>query len=82
MSESQESRQSTAGQAGAGSSRDRCVCNEVFDRVQEVFGVSPAVRQHLANSRLELLKAVRTILDEKIERLSQRAERGATIPVE
>ncbi|HUO35930.1 MAG TPA: hypothetical protein VMU43_13140 [Candidatus Acidoferrum sp.] len=82
MSEQQGTQQSAAGQGSTGQARERCVCNEVFDHLQDAFGVSPAVRQHLANSRIELLKAVRTVLDEKIERLSKRGERGATIAVE
>ena len=32
------------------------------------LGVSPAVRQHLANSRIEFLKAIREVIDERIER--------------
>jgi len=82
MSEQQGTQQSNAGKADAGHTRERCVCNEVFNHIQDAFGVSPAVRQHLANSRIELLKAVRSVIDEKIDRLSKREQRGATIAVE
>jgi hypothetical protein len=61
---------------------ERCACREVVDRLQELFGVSPAVREHLSNSRIELLKAVRAVIDDRIERLSSAGRRGAKISVE
>jgi predicted metalloprotease len=77
MSEQQGTQQGAAGQA-----HERCVCNEVFHHIQDALGVSPTVRQHLANSRIEILKAIRSVIDEKIERLSKPIERGAKIAVE
>ena len=59
-----------------------CLCEEMLGRIQEVFGVSPNVRQHLTNSRIEFLKAIRTVLDERIERLSGREQHGTKIAVE
>jgi hypothetical protein len=61
---------------------ERCVCREVVDRLQDLFGVSPAVREHLSNSRIELLKAVRAVIDDRIERLSGTGRQGAKISVE
>jgi hypothetical protein len=61
---------------------ERCLCREVLDHLRIRFGVSPEVRQHLANSRIELLKAIREVIDDRIERLSRKAEPGAKIPVE
>jgi hypothetical protein len=46
------------------------------------LGVSPTVREHLTNSRIEFLKAVRTVLDERIERLSKKGQQGTRIAVE
>jgi hypothetical protein len=69
----------------AGSERvayQRCVCNQIFDHVREVLGVSPTVKQHLANSRIELLKAIRVVIDERIERLSTKGQQGTKIAVE
>lgn len=77
MTEQQETQQS-----GAEHAHERCVCNEVIGHIQEALGVSPQVRQHLANSRIEILKAIRTVIDERIERLSKPAQRGAKIAVE
>jgi hypothetical protein len=50
--------------------------------VRSRLGVSPEVRQHLANSRIEFLKAIREIIDDRIEHLSKKAEPGAKIAVE
>ncbi len=69
----------------AGSERatyERCVCNQLFDHVRELLGVSPAVKQHLSNSRIEFLKAIRSVIDERIERLSTKGQQGTKIAVE
>ena len=61
---------------------ERCLCREFLDQVRSRLGVSPEVRQHLANSRIEFLKAIREIIDDRIEHLSKKAEPGAKIAVE
>jgi len=61
---------------------ERCLCREVFDHLRDTFGVSLAVRQHLTNSRIEFLKAIREVIDERIERLSKTAQHGTKIAVE
>lgn len=73
-----------AGEKGAAghSSHERCVCNEVAERLEDLFGVSPAVRQHLSNSRIELLKALRQVIDDRIRHLSGTGRQGAKITVE
>lgn len=59
-----------------------CLCREALHMAREIFGLSPAVSQHLRNSRVEFLKAVRAGLDERIENLSRPPRTGAHIPVE
>ncbi|HVB86301.1 MAG TPA: hypothetical protein VNK23_06500 [Candidatus Dormibacteraeota bacterium] len=59
-----------------------CVCQEVLDHVGKCFGVSPEVKQHLMNSRVEFLKAIRAVIDQRIERLSGAAQRGTRVTVE
>jgi hypothetical protein len=59
-----------------------CPCREIVDTVREYLGVSPAVRQHLANSRVEFLKALREMLDARIEHLSSQAQKGTRVAVE
>jgi hypothetical protein len=40
------------------------------------------VRQHLTNSRIEFLKAIREVIDHRIERLSNSGQRGAKIAID
>ena len=54
----------------------------IVDTVQQFLGVSPAVKQHLANSRVEFLKAIREVLNERIEHLSSREQKGTKVAVE
>jgi hypothetical protein len=68
--------------AGERVSHDTCLCREVLDRLHECFEVPPAVRQHLTNSRIEFLKAIREVIDQRIERLSKSDQRGAKIAIE
>ena len=44
---------------------------------------SQATRDHFRNSRVEFLKGLRSLIDEKIERLSRRGEpKGTSVPVD
>jgi hypothetical protein len=73
---------SSPGAATAGATHERCLCYEVLDLFRSRLGVSPRVKQHLANSRIELLKAIREVIDERIEHLSKPAQQGTRIRVE
>jgi hypothetical protein len=60
-----------------------CLCREVLRHIDQFFTVkSEAARQHFRSSRLEFLKAVRTLIDERIEHLSRAAQPGTKIAVE
>lgn len=62
---------------------ERCLCREAADRMREVLGISPAVKQHLVNSRIEFLKAIRAVLDGRISSLSRTApQEGTKVVVE
>ena len=71
-------------EAGARVIHERCLCRETLDQLREHFSfkVSPAVREHLANSRIEFLKAIRAVIDARIEHLSGAAQRGTKVAVE
>lgn len=69
-------------QQSAGLGDDRCACHQFIDLVRERLGISPAVKQHLMNSRVEFLKAIREVIDERIEHLSAKGQQGAKITVE
>jgi hypothetical protein len=72
----ESSRRSTGGHG------ERCVCNEVFEHVRDAFGVPPAAKEHLKNSRVEFLKAIREVIDARIERVQKAAQHGTKIAVE
>ena len=75
----QEGNQNAAGERVT---HERCLCHEVVDLLPARLGFSPAVQQHLANSRIEFLKAIREVIDERIEHLSKAGKQGIKIPVE
>ena len=68
--------------AGGATAHERCLCYEVLDLFRSRLGISPKVKQHLANSRIEVLKAIRAVIDERIEHLSKPAQQGTKIQVE
>lgn len=74
--------QQGSGQAAGEHARGRCACEEVIGHLQDAFGLSDNVRQHLKNSRIEFLKAIRSALDERIERMSKASSHGTKIAVE
>ena len=78
MSEQNQNQQT----AGERVSHEPCLCREVLDRLHEYFDVPPTVRQHLTNSRIEFLKAIREVIDQRIERLSNSGQRGAKIAID
>ena len=61
--------------------QERCLCREIVDQFREAFGVSPKVREHFTNSRIEFLKGIRAVIDGRIEHLSK-GQRGTKITVE
>ncbi len=63
---------------------ERCICREAMDCLRDfMLPRSEAARTHLRNSRVEFLKAVRTLIDERIEHLSTAgAAQGTKVNVE
>jgi hypothetical protein len=59
-----------------------CPCRELVNTVCEFLAISAAARQHLANSRVEFLKALRAMLDARIEHLSNQPHKGTKLAVE
>jgi hypothetical protein len=59
-----------------------CPCREIVNTLRECLGISPAVRQHLDNSRIEFLKAMREVLNQRIDRLSSASQQGTKVTVE
>ena len=63
---------------------ERCICREVADHVRELFlPRSEAARDHLRNSRIEFLKAVRSLIDDRITHLSSTGQtQGTKVTIE
>jgi len=80
MSPQRQSNKNAASKNAA--TQERCPCLEIMDFFRTRLGVSADVRQHLENSRVEFLKAIRVVLDERIEHLSRAAQHGTKIAVE
>jgi hypothetical protein len=78
MNKSESSQPTTSEQV----THERCPCLEIMETVRHCLGISPAVQQHLANSRVEFLKAIREMLNERIDRLSSQPQQGTKVAVE
>jgi len=74
--------QATPNPANERTTSERCVCREVIDHFEKLFEVPPSVREHLNNSRVEFLKAIRAVIDQRIEHLSSKTQHGSHIAVE
>jgi hypothetical protein len=74
----------TTGQGqGRGTKVEPCICRAVAAHIIDALGItSEEARQHVHNARLEMLKAMRAIIDERINHLSQTAAKGTKVAVE
>lgn len=62
-----------------------CFCLGVGPELSSLLrklGPSEEVQQHFRNARIEILKGIRTVLDERIEQLQRKHEKGTPINVE
>ncbi len=57
------------------------VCMELKN-ILRAFEPAPEVTQHFRNARIEVLKGMRQIIDNRIAHLSRHAEQGRNITVE
>jgi len=60
----------------SGSAKGFCPLGKFFQGLEDVSRNAPEFMEHLARSRLELLKAVKTLVDSKIETLEKRKTPG------
>ena len=60
-----------------------CLCMGMGPRLTEMLQCrSEQAGAHLRNARVEFLKAIRTLIDERIEHLSPKGRKGTAVPVE
>jgi hypothetical protein len=65
----------------SGTSRAGCfVCNTAIPMLENLW--SEATQNHFRNSRIELLKGIRSLIDDRIAHLSRDERRGAKVTVE
>ena len=79
MNDTQQTQETATGQAYG---HARCACGELTEALSELLGFSPSVKQHLQKSRIEFLKALREVIDARIDRLSGQAQKGTRVAVE
>jgi hypothetical protein len=79
MNDTQQTQETATGHAYA---HARCACGELTEAISELLGFSPSVKQHLHNSRIEFLKAIREVIDARIDHLSGQAQKGTKVAVE
>ena len=61
----------------------QCLCMGVGPKVTAMLQCrSGAARQHLNNARVEFLKAVRAMIDERIDELGRSRKKGTSVTVE
>jgi len=77
-----EQQQTAAASFGSAFNHARSACHELGEAVTQFLGVSPEVKQHLTNSRVEFLKAIREVIDSRIEHLSNQPQKGTRVAVE
>lgn len=64
-------------------SQVNCLCMGMGPKVTAMFQCkSESAREHMRNARVEFLKAIRTLIDERIEYLSKTQKKGTTVTVE
>ena len=64
-------------------SAESCPCRELEEHIAFLLGIrSPRAGQHLHNARIEMLKAMRSVIDERIEHLSRPGAKGTRIAVD
>jgi hypothetical protein len=62
---------------------ESCPCRDLGEHIAALLGVrSSGARRHLRNARIEMLKAVRAVIDERIELLSRDGVKGTKIVVD
>ncbi len=62
---------------------ETCLCRSIALHVMAVLGLtSEEARHHVRNARIEMLKAARAVIDERISHISQAEPKGTKVVVE
>jgi len=74
--------QDQAQSTSAGVQTGPCPCQQIAEGIRQLVGLPVAAKSHLNNSRVEFLKALRAVLDARIEHLQGPAQKGTHVAVE
>ena len=65
--------------------KNQCGCAGIGPEISSILrklGPSDEVRQHFKNARVEMLKGIRQMIDERIEHLNRAQQKGTHVPVD
>jgi hypothetical protein len=65
-------------------SREECVCRAAWKQLRDLLPPPPSdrTRDYFRNSRIEFLKGIRSIIDDRIDRIQKAAQKGTHVVVE
>lgn len=73
--------QNTASESASSAGRAGCFfCGTAIPVLERLW--SDATQNHFRNSRIEFLKGLRSLLDDRIAHLSREERKGTSVPVE
>lgn len=64
--------------------REECVCRAAWKQLCDLLPAPPSerTRGHFRNSRVEFLKAIRSIIDDRIDQIQSAGQKGTRVVVE
>jgi hypothetical protein len=64
--------------------REECLCRAAWRQLVELMPEPPSdrTREHFKNSRIEFLKGIRSLIDDRIERIQSTGQKGTHVVVE
>ncbi|MBI4477067.1 MAG: hypothetical protein HY654_07825 [Acidobacteria bacterium] len=77
------SEQKAAPAGGPGSVRGSCErIGAEIDNLLRSLAPSEEVQDHFRNARIEILKGLRSVIDDRIQHLSTESRKGTSVPIE
>ena len=67
--------------ATASENTHRCICEDIANLMRS-FGPSDQVVEHFRSARVEVLKGIRQMIDDRIERVEKKGQKGTSFGVE
>ena len=65
----------------AANQQHHCICEDIANMMRS-FGPSESVVEHFRNARVEVLKGIRQMIDERIEQTQKKEAKGTSFGVE